>query len=165
MDPAYADELLSEVVERVGLHGVVRPLAFLFAADEAGVRQEFHVMGYRGLRHPDRLGEIADAGPSSGVFGDELQQPQASGVGECFQSVGKVSADKPKVLAEMFRVLVAGGRIGISDVVAEDDVAPKERADRGSYVGCIAGALSQIEYTRFVVVCTGCGFRMSAWGS
>lgn len=57
-----------------------------------------------------------------------------------------LSADKPAVLAEMFRVLVCGGRIGISDVVAEDNLSAAERAERGSYVGCIAGALSQREY-------------------
>jgi hypothetical protein len=39
-----------------------------------------------------------------------------------------------------------GGRIGISDVVAEDRLSPDERAERGSYVGCIAGALSKGEY-------------------
>jgi hypothetical protein len=50
------------------------------------------------------------------------------------------------VLTEMFRVLTPGGRIGISDVVAEDRLTPAERAERGSYVGCIAGALSRIEY-------------------
>ncbi len=48
--------------------------------------------------------------------------------------VVNLSTDKPAVLAEMFRVLVPGGRIGISDVVAEDDVSPAERAERGSYV-------------------------------
>ncbi|WP_235736727.1 arsenite methyltransferase [Nocardioides alcanivorans] len=57
-----------------------------------------------------------------------------------------LSIDKPKVLAEMFRVLVPGGRIGISDVVAEDHLSAAARADRGSYVGCIAGALSRSEY-------------------
>jgi SAM-dependent methyltransferase len=57
-----------------------------------------------------------------------------------------LSTDKPKVLTEMFRVLVPGGRIGISDVVAEDRLTPAERAERGSYVGCIAGALSRTEY-------------------
>jgi arsenite methyltransferase len=57
-----------------------------------------------------------------------------------------LSVDKPKVIREMFRVLVPGGRIGISDVVAEDHLSTEERAERGSYVGCIAGALSRQEY-------------------
>jgi arsenite methyltransferase len=57
-----------------------------------------------------------------------------------------LSTDKPAVLAEMFRVLTPGGRIGISDVVAEDHLTEAERAARGSYVGCIAGALSRTEY-------------------
>ena len=60
--------------------------------------------------------------------------------------VVNLSTDKPKVLTEMFRVLAPGGRIGISDVVAEDHLTPAERAERGSYVGCIAGALSRTEY-------------------
>ena len=57
-----------------------------------------------------------------------------------------LSTDKPAVLAEMFRVLAPGGRIGISDVVAEDHLTPEQRAERGAYVGCIAGALSRREY-------------------
>ncbi|MBB2923524.1 arsenite methyltransferase [Cellulomonas cellasea] len=60
--------------------------------------------------------------------------------------VVNLSVDKPAVLAEVFRVLVPGGRVGISDVVADDDVTPEQRAERGSYVGCIAGALSRQEY-------------------
>ncbi len=57
-----------------------------------------------------------------------------------------LSVDKPKVLAEMFRVLTPGGRIGISDIVAEDHLTADQRAERGEYVGCIAGALSRQEY-------------------
>ena len=57
-----------------------------------------------------------------------------------------LSVDKPAVLTEMFRLLRPGGRIGISDVVAEDHLTPAQRTDRGSYVGCIAGALSRTEY-------------------
>ena len=57
-----------------------------------------------------------------------------------------LSVDKPAVLAQMFRVLTPGGRIGISDVVAEDHLSAADRGERGSFVGCIAGALSRSEY-------------------
>jgi arsenite methyltransferase len=63
-----------------------------------------------------------------------------------------LSVDKPKVLTEMFRVLTPGGRIGISDIVAEDHLTPMQRAARGSYVGCIAGALSRTEYLEGLAV-------------
>jgi len=57
-----------------------------------------------------------------------------------------LSTDKPGVLTEIARVLKPGGRLGVSDIVAEDRLSPAERAARGSYVGCIAGALSRGEY-------------------
>jgi ubiquinone/menaquinone biosynthesis C-methylase UbiE len=57
-----------------------------------------------------------------------------------------LSVDKPAVFAETFRVLRPGGRLGVSDIVAEDHLTPEQRAERGSYVGCIAGALSKAEY-------------------
>ncbi|HET7855525.1 MAG TPA: arsenite methyltransferase [Gaiellaceae bacterium] len=57
-----------------------------------------------------------------------------------------LSVDKPAVLTEIARVLQPGGRVGISDVVAEDSLTREERAERGSYVGCVAGALSKAEY-------------------
>ena len=57
-----------------------------------------------------------------------------------------LSTDKASVLTEIARVLRPGGRVGVSDVVAEDHMSPEQRAERGSHVGCIAGALSRGEY-------------------
>jgi arsenite methyltransferase len=57
-----------------------------------------------------------------------------------------LSTDKPSVLTEIGRVLKPGGRVGVSDIVAEDRLSSADRAERGSYVGCIAGALSRSEY-------------------
>jgi SAM-dependent methyltransferase len=69
--------------------------------------------------------------------------------------VVNLSVDKPAVFAEMLRVLRPGGRIGITDVVAEDALSPGERAARGSHAGCIAGALSFREYREGLL---GAGF-------
>ena len=57
-----------------------------------------------------------------------------------------LAADKAAVFREISRVLRPGGRVGVSDVVADDSLSPEQRAERGSYSGCIAGALSFAEY-------------------
>jgi arsenite methyltransferase len=77
---------------------------------------------------------------------EDLPLPDASVDLVISNCVINLSTDKAAVLAEMFRVLVPGGRIGISDVVAEDQLTRADRAAAGSYVGCIAGALSRAEY-------------------
>jgi arsenite methyltransferase len=60
--------------------------------------------------------------------------------------VVNLSVDKAAVFAETYRVLKPGGRIGLTDVVADDDLTPEDRAERGAWVGCVAGALSTAEY-------------------
>ena len=56
-----------------------------------------------------------------------------------------LSGNKPAVFAESFRVLRAGGRLGVSDILAEDHLTPAQRSERGGPIGCIAGALSFAE--------------------
>ncbi len=77
---------------------------------------------------------------------EDVPLPDASVDVVISNCVINLSVDKPAVIRQMHRVLVPGGRLGISDVVAEDHLSPDERAKRGSYVGCIAGALSRSEY-------------------
>jgi len=77
---------------------------------------------------------------------EDVPLPEASVDIVISNCVINLSTDKPRVIREMFRVLRPGGRLGISDVVAANDLSPAERAERGSYVGCIAGALSIAEY-------------------
>jgi SAM-dependent methyltransferase len=92
----------------------------------------------------------ADAGVRNAIFLkgviEEVPLPADSVDVVISNCVINLSVDKAAVLAEIGRVLRPGGRIGISDVVAEDRLAPGARAERGSYVGCIAGALSRGEY-------------------
>ena len=92
----------------------------------------------------------AAAGTTNAIFLkgviEEVPLPAGSVDVVISNCVINLSTDKAKVLAEIARVLRPGGRVGVSDVVAEDRLDPEQRAERGSYVGCIAGALSKAEY-------------------
>ena len=92
----------------------------------------------------------ADAGATNVEFlegrMEAIPLPDASIDVVISNCVVNLSPDKPAVFAETYRVLRPGGRIGISDVVTEDRLTDAERLERGSYVGCIAGALPVSEY-------------------
>jgi SAM-dependent methyltransferase len=57
-----------------------------------------------------------------------------------------LSADKPRVLTETFRVLRPGGRLGISDVIADDGLDPARRVEAEQRTGCTTGTLTASEY-------------------
>jgi SAM-dependent methyltransferase len=108
-----------------------------------------------GLDMTDEMLELAQANAAeAGVTNVEFLKghieaiplPAASVDVVISNCVVNLAADKPAVFREIARVLRPGGRVGITDIVADDSLTPEQRAERGSYVGCIAGALSFSEF-------------------
>jgi SAM-dependent methyltransferase len=92
----------------------------------------------------------AQAGVDNAVFVkgeiEAIPLPDASVDVVISNCVINLSTEKPRVFSEIARVLRPGGRLGVSDIVADDDLTPTERAERGSFAGCVAGALTFSEY-------------------
>ncbi len=92
----------------------------------------------------------ADAGVANVRFVkgyiEELPLPDASADVAISNCVINLAADKTKVLAEVARVLRPGGRLAISDVIADLDMDNTTRTDMQEWTGCVAGALTLQEY-------------------
>jgi arsenite methyltransferase len=82
---------------------------------------------------------------------EEIPLPDASVDVVISNCVINLSGDKPKVLREVARVLRPGGRFAVTDVIADEDMADATRADMQAYTGCIAGALTQREFTQALI--------------
>lgn len=61
-----------------------------------------------------------------------------------------LSTNKPRVLAEAFRVLRPGGRFAVSDMVVQGTLPEDVRRDAEAWAGCISGALEEDEYRRLL---------------
>lgn len=79
---------------------------------------------------------------------EDIPLPDASVDVVISNCVINLAADKHLVLAEAARVLRAGGRLAFSDVIADPDMDEATKADMSEWTGCIAGALTQDEFTR-----------------
>jgi arsenite methyltransferase len=110
-----------------------------------------------GLDMTDEMLELASANAAeAGVdnvefvkgYLEEIPLPRESVDVIISNCVINLAADKEKVIAEAARVLTAGGRFAVSDVIADEDMDEATRADMQQWTGCIAGALTRAEFER-----------------
>ena len=108
---------------------------------------------------PDMLALARDNAVAAGVTNaeflpgriEDIPLPEASVDVVISNCVINLSADKPLVLAETFRVLRPGGRIGISDVIADEDLDPARRTEAERLTGCAAGTFTAAGYRRHLL--------------
>ena len=86
---------------------------------------------------------------------EQIPLPDASVDVIISNCVINLSGDKPRVLAEAFRVLKPGGRFAVSDVVVRGAVPEAVKQSMELWIGCVAGALEESEFARLL---TSVGF-------
>jgi ubiquinone/menaquinone biosynthesis C-methylase UbiE len=77
---------------------------------------------------------------------EQIPLPDASVDVVISNCVINLVGDKPRVIREAARMLRAGGRFAVSDVIADPDMDAQTRADMAAWTGCVAGALTEAEF-------------------
>lgn len=85
-------------------------------------------------------------------FGDIEEMPVDNKIADVVVSncVLNLVPDKPKVIAEIFRVLKPDGHFSISDIVLEGELPEALKEDAEMYAGCVAGAIQKESYLKLI---------------
>lgn len=153
---ALADLLPGETVLDLGSGGGID---VLLAANQVGPTGKVY-----GLEATDEMLELACASRAQlGIMNTEFLKgeiehiplPDASVDVVLSNCAFNLSADKPRVLAEAFRVLRPGGRLSVSDTVVRGPVDAHVRRSVETWIGCLAGALEESQFRGYLA---GAGF-------